>query len=175
MYAERRLTTRRRLKQPDPRMLDDDLMVEHALQDIEAFATIYDRYSTQVYRMCLRAVGDRDLAEDLAAKAFLTVMEKLHQYEPRQGSTFRSWLFVVTRNTVHDYWRRSNRLVPLPDTGWDPPDDAIGPEDLALHRITLHEVRAVLRCISCARQSYDGTEHKGDADESQRLFQGVHG
>lgn len=148
MHADKLYNQPPTMNQTDLRLVDDDLMVERARADIHAFAPIYERYSTSVFRMCLRATGDEDLADDLTAKVFLTVIERLGQYQPRTGSTFRSWLFVIARNTVHDHWRRNNRVRPLVDDTIGPTDDSPGPEEIALHRITLQEVRDVLGTLN---------------------------
>lgn len=136
------------MTQSDLRLVDDNLMVERARKDPAEFAPIYERYSTPIYLMCLRAVGNEDLANDLTAKVFLAVLERLDHYQPREDSTFRSWLFVVARNTVHDHWRRENRILPLTDELPVPIDHSPGPEDIALHRISFEEVRSVLETLN---------------------------
>lgn len=132
----------------DLNLLDEQAMVERAQQDRAQFRPIYDLYSAPVYRLCLRATGDTDLADDLTAKVFLSVLERIHKYKPRPGSSFKSWLFVVARNTVRDHWRRTNRVHRLFDDRAEIADEDIGPEQLAIHRIQLEELRAALNMVS---------------------------
>lgn len=129
-------------------LLDEQVMVERAQKNRAHFEPIYELYAAPVYRICLRACGDPDLADDLTAKTFLTVMERLHAYKPRPNSTFRSWLFVVAKNTVRDHWRRTNRVHRLFDDRAEIPDEDIGPEALAIHRIQLEELRAALNALN---------------------------
>lgn len=130
------------------RLLDDQVMVERAQQDRAYFEPIYERYSSAIYRLCLRATGDPDLADDLTAKVFLTVIERIDAYRPRSNSTFRSWLYVVAKNTVRDHWRRTNRIHRLFDHHIDVADDDHGPEELAIHRIQLAELRVALNTLN---------------------------
>lgn len=134
--------------EPNLRLLDEQVMVERAQQDRAHFEPIYELYSARVYRICLRATGDPDLAEDLTAKVFLTVLERLHSYKPKPGSSFRSWLFVVAKNTVRDHWRRNNRIHRLFDDRAEIADKEIGPEELAIHRIQLEELRTALETLN---------------------------
>lgn len=132
----------------DLRLVDDNLLVERARNDPDAFEQIYEAHCGPIYRMCLRASGDPDIADDLTASIFLKAFERLDQYTPRTGSTFRSWLFTLARNTVHDHWRRNNRVSTWGD---DEPvliESDPGPEEIALARIELGEVRAVLETLN---------------------------
>lgn len=136
------------MKEPDLRLVDDDLLEERARNDVEAFEAIYIRYGAPVYRMCLRACGDPDLADDLTANIFLKAFERLDRYRPRPGSTFRSWLFTIARNTVLDHWRRNNRLIRL---GNDEPiviDTGPGPEEITLTHIEIAEVWEILSTLN---------------------------
>ena len=101
-----------RMNESDLRLLNDDELVIAVLKDSECFSVLYERYIRPVYRMCYRAVGSVDVAEDLAARSFLTVFERLHHYRPQDEGSFRAWLFVVVRNTVRDHWRRHRRELP---------------------------------------------------------------
>lgn len=130
------------------RLLDEQTMVERAQQDRAFFEPIYQRYSGSVYRLCLRATGDPDLADDLTARVFLTVIERINAYHPKANSTFRSWLHVVAMNTVRDHWRRTNRIHPLFDRQIEIADEDHGPEEIAIHRIQLAELRAALNSLN---------------------------
>ena len=137
----------------DLRLLDDELLVERSKSAPDEFRHIYDLYSGSIYRMCLRACGDPDLADDLTAAIFLKAFERLHQYRYRDGSTFRSWLFKLARNSVHDHWRKNSRISTW---GEDEPvliEDSPGPEEIALSRIELAEVRAILETLNDRHRS----------------------
>jgi RNA polymerase sigma-70 factor, ECF subfamily len=66
------------------------------------FEGLYEKYSSILFRYCLRQVGRRDLAEDIASEAFLTLYQRLEQVEDDQ---LPAWLFTVAKNKAMDYWR----------------------------------------------------------------------
>lgn len=136
------------IDEPNLRVLDEQAMVERAQQDRTHFEPIYQLYSAPIYRLCLRATGDPDLADDLTAKVFLTVLERIDRYRPKPNSTFRSWLFVVAKNTVRDHWRRTNRIHRLFDDRAEIADDGLGPEEFVIHKIQLEELRSALDSLN---------------------------
>jgi RNA polymerase sigma-70 factor (ECF subfamily) len=97
--------------------------------DGDAFADLYDRYSTRVYRFALVRLGSPEAAEDLLQEVFLKVVEALPRYEER-GTPFAAWLFRIARNSVIDHVRASAPVEPL-DAALDLRDDRPGPADLA--------------------------------------------
>lgn len=127
-----------------PERSDELSWIEAAQRDPVAFAPLYERYAVPVYRYCYRRTGDEELANDLTARIFVRAIEKLHQFRPVPGATFRSWLFTIARSILTDHWRRI-RPVPLSDEGesWLEDSDP-GPEEIAVHRSQMRELRRVL-------------------------------
>lgn len=130
------------------RIVDDDLDVEHARTNPAEFSVLYQRYAAPIYRMCLRAIGDPDQADDLTATVFLRAFERLDKFQPQSGGSFRSWLFAIALNAVRDEWRKGNRITAISDDQPEIPDYSPGPEELAVHHITVAEVRSVLTSLS---------------------------
>lgn len=141
------------MSEPELRIVDEEMLIEHARHDPDAFAPIYEHYAEPVYRMCLRAAGDPDVADDLTATVFLKAFERLDTYQPRSDSTFRAWLFAVARNTLLDYWRRNHRTTSWGEEEFVIVDDAPSPEEIALSRITLSEVRIALATLNNRHRS----------------------
>ena len=119
---------------------DDDAIVLAARNDVDAFAPLYHRYARLIYRWMYRETGNAETAADLTAQVFMQVLQRLHQYRPGEVSTFRSWLFAIARNLLRDSWRRY-RPVSLPE---ELVDHRPGPEDVAIHRSLMDDVRAAL-------------------------------
>ena len=70
---------------------------------MEPFEAVYRQHATAVFRYALKCVGRHDVAEDLAAEAFL----QLHRHFDRvRIEELPGWLYVVVRNRSIDYWRR---------------------------------------------------------------------
>lgn len=129
-------------------MLEDAELVERAKQDRTAFAPLYDRYVTPVYRYCYRVLGDRDQAEDATSETFLKVMTAIDKYE--HGS-FRSWLFCIAHNVVMDVVRR-RKTVQLNDF-WEGVDSDPLPEEMAVGRDAQRRLHEMLRHLSADQQA----------------------
>jgi len=68
------------------------------------FEAVYRRHAAAVYRYALRTAGQRDLAEELAAEAFLALYKAFDTIDQEQ---LPGWLFTVVRNRAIDHWRRA--------------------------------------------------------------------
>lgn len=61
---------------------------------VEAFQWLYRHFSRNVYRFCLRMVGDDAAAKDAYQETFMKVYE--HRMDFR-GENFPAWLFTIAR------------------------------------------------------------------------------
>lgn len=75
--------------------------------DVAAFERLYRNNVGRVYGVCLRMVGDRALAEDLAQEAFVRAWRKLRTF--RGDSAFSSWLHRLAVNVVLSRQRARRR------------------------------------------------------------------
>lgn len=103
--------------------------------DRKAFAKLYDRFVTPIYRFVYFRVYNNGLAEDLTSQTFLKAVENIASYDRKKGK-FSSWLYRIARNLVIDYYRSRKKTVELDDT-WDIPS-GVDIEDDA-HRNDLAE------------------------------------
>ena|SRR3989344_5099812 len=77
----------------------------------EAFALLYDKYLTPVYRYFLVRVSHVETAEDLSSQTFLQAFKAFARYEPR-GQIFGTWLFTIAHNIlVNNYRKPSTRAL----------------------------------------------------------------
>ena len=104
--------------------LSDGALVERSRAgDADAFAELYRRYLTPIYRFVFRRVGgDAAIAEDLTSQLFFDVLSNLDRYKER--GRFPAWLFTITRRRLADYYRKAvpEALEDLPDPGPGMPD-----------------------------------------------------
>ncbi len=68
------------------------------------FSSLYKELFKPVFAYILCRVGERPLAEDLAASAWRKAYEKWPLFDPNKG-TFRQWIFTVARNEINMYYR----------------------------------------------------------------------
>lgn len=92
---------------------DDALILRYREGDLDAFELLYDRYAPRLLGFMISLGADAETARDLAQRAWLRVVERVQDYEPR--GRFRSWLFRVGHrlwlDEVRSAWRR--KRVPL--------------------------------------------------------------
>lgn len=123
---------------------NESAIIAAARRDPAEFAPLYEQHAPDIYRYCYVRLGLREAADDLTARVFIRAIERLHQYNPKPGATFRSWLFAIARNMLADDWRRRRDIRLLPDQVDMTHDDYPGPEAVAVHRSEMDRLRAAL-------------------------------
>ncbi len=93
-------------------MLDNDqILIEQAKRDPQAFARLYDRYVDRIYRYAYRQTGDEALAQDVTAVTFERALHHLKRYEWR-GQSVLAWLYRIARNEAISQQRKRKWLTP---------------------------------------------------------------
>ena len=109
-------------------MTDNTPMLAAALRrrDPDVLDRLIEQYQQRLYRYLLFLTGNAALAEDLFQETWVRVLERGHQYNPK--NKFESWLFTIARNLVIDVSRRK-KIASLEEMGgpeseqsYDPPD-----------------------------------------------------
>jgi len=84
--------------------LNDETLTRQSQQgEIMALDVLLERYRLMVRRYLLSLINDPDAVEDIIQDTFLKVFKSIHQY--RAEASFKSWLFVITRNSWKNYLR----------------------------------------------------------------------
>ncbi len=85
--------------------LSDEVLMQRYAEngDARVLGQLYDRRANDLFHFLLALCG-HDLAQDIAQKTWLKVIEKRHRYRP-QGQ-FKSWLFTMGRRTLLDELRK---------------------------------------------------------------------
>jgi len=73
--------------------------------DEQAMAVLYDRYSSVVYSVALRILGDSAAAEDILQEIFMQLWRSPDGFDANRGS-LPGWLAVITRNRAIDAFRK---------------------------------------------------------------------
>ena len=82
---------------------EEATLVQAAREDPEAFARLYHRYVTPVYRYLYQRVDSASDAEDLTTQTFIAALESLVHY--REQGRFSAWLFTIARRKTIAYYR----------------------------------------------------------------------
>jgi RNA polymerase sigma-70 factor (ECF subfamily) len=108
---------------------DDAELARAATEDRAAFAAIYERHRTPVYRyLRARATTEAD-AQDLAAITFERAMGTIHRFQPVGGGMV-AWLIRIARNAHLDALRQQRRRGT--EVASDGAEPAIDPSDDAV-------------------------------------------
>jgi RNA polymerase sigma-70 factor (ECF subfamily) len=92
-----------------PDVVDEQALVQRALDDPEAFQALYHRYARRVYGYIASRIAHPQDVEDVVAEVFLHVIKHLDQLRNRQQASFAAWLFVIARHAVADHYRQNGR------------------------------------------------------------------
>ena len=87
---------------------DNELARLCARGDEKARHELYTRYAAYLFALCIRYVGDRELARDLMHDAMIKIFDSVGKYKPT--GSLKSWCGRVAVNMVIDHLRKSRRL-----------------------------------------------------------------
>jgi RNA polymerase sigma-70 factor (ECF subfamily) len=92
--------------------------------EVDAFERLYQENLGLVYHYIYSHIGNRHEAEDLTADVFLKAARTFDL--SRAAHSGRTWLLLIARTTLADYWRVYYRSSPvslesLLEVGWDTP------------------------------------------------------
>jgi RNA polymerase sigma-70 factor (ECF subfamily) len=79
--------------------LPDEELLAAARKQPEAFAAFYRRHERALLAYFMRRAGDPEVAADLAAETFATVLAQLRRFDPARGSAL-AWLFGIARHKL---------------------------------------------------------------------------
>jgi RNA polymerase sigma-70 factor (ECF subfamily) len=82
--------------------------------DQRAMAELYDRYSSVVYAVALRVLGDTMAAEDVLQEVFLQLWRNPGAFDAARGS-LGAWLAVISRNRAIDALRKRKPETDIED------------------------------------------------------------
>jgi len=159
-----------RLSSAEGQGISPDLAAVTAMKAGEqsALAELYDRYSSVVYAVALRVLGDTGAAEDVLQEVFLQLWRNPGAFDAARGS-LGPWLAVITRNRAIDALRKRR-----PETGIEDVIVSVAP-DLAAEadrsRVA-EKVRGVLGTMSSLQRSalemayFQGMSHSEIAEKT---------
>ena len=88
---------------PDDLNTDEMLMQRYVAGDASAFATLYGRHKSGIWRYLLRGSNNEALTAELSQDVWASLIKARHSYEPR--ARFATWLYRLAHNRLVDHWR----------------------------------------------------------------------
>jgi RNA polymerase sigma factor (sigma-70 family) len=105
-----------------------------------ALAEIYRRYSSLVYSVALRSLGDVTEAEDVTQKVFVAAWTGRRTYKPERAS-LPAWLMGIARNKIVDTHERRARDKRIQNqVAANVPPASLEPIDVAERLIVADEI-----------------------------------
>ena len=147
---------------------DGALIASIRAGDQEAMAELYDRYSSIVYAVAMRVLGDTAAAEDVLQDIFMQLWRNPGAFDASRGG-LAPWLAVIARNRAVDGLRKRRRQDDIEDVTL-----SVAP-DLALQadrsRVS-EKIRSVLKDMPVPQRSalemayFEGYSHSEIAQKT---------
>jgi RNA polymerase sigma factor (sigma-70 family) len=85
--------------------VDDSVLIEQAKENREAFAKLYDRFSSMVYRFARQRVATDQDAEDIVSETFMALAANISTYDATKSKKCTTRILSIAHNKITDYLR----------------------------------------------------------------------
>src|SRR4051812_31881193 len=72
---------------------------------MKSFDDLYREHAPAVYRLAMKCVGRKEIAEEITSETFLALFQQYDSLKEDAG-LFPAWLFTVAKRRAADHWRR---------------------------------------------------------------------
>jgi RNA polymerase sigma-70 factor, ECF subfamily len=117
--------------------------------DENAMAKLYDRYSSIVYSVALRVLGDAGAAEDVLQEVFMQLWRNPGVFDSSRGN-LAAWLAVISRNRAIDAIRKRRPESDIADVTVSVEPDLAGDAERTR---AMEKVRGALEGMPSAQRS----------------------
>lgn len=110
---------------------DEQLMLDYAKGDNNAFDQLYARHKGGVYRYFLRQCSDQQQAEELFQDVWTRLINARKSY--KSEARFTTWLYTLAHNRLVDWYRKQGKILAAfpvgadneaeADSSWQPEND----------------------------------------------------
>ena len=90
-------------------LTDEQLVRKYNNGDDSILKDVIDRYTNVLYNFIRRFGFDHDNATDLLQNVFIKVWKGLEKFD-EDKSSFKTWIFIIARNTIYDGLRKTKNL-----------------------------------------------------------------
>ncbi len=126
--------------------VDDTQLAAQARTDAGAFAELYRRHVSRVYRYHVAHTGNVKDAEDLTSQTFMAALEAIRSY--RGTGSFAAWIMGIASKKRALYFRnRRHAEMPL-DHVPEVPDPHPATDQAAFRQMEIAHLRSALRSLS---------------------------
>lgn len=128
---------------------------------LTSLESLWEQFHHPLRNFILKRVEDASITDDLLQEVYLKVHAHLHTL--RDQERLQAWLYQVARNTIYDYFRRTQPETELPETLSMPDDDEITDD---LQERLRQMIRSMIDCLPSEYQAalllteYEGLTQK---------------
>ena len=79
--------------------------------DSSAFAVLFHRYVSKVYRFIFFRIKEKDLVDDLTNEVFLRIWQQIQA--EKKIDNFQAYIYKITRNLIVDHYRQRREQVDI--------------------------------------------------------------
>lgn len=135
--------------------------------DQTALATIYDRYSTALYRYAYHQTGDPHTAEDCVSETFSRFLKAMHQHRGPKDH-LKAYLYRIAHNWITDLYRRkSSTEKPLEDAEPIHTSEQPHVENTIIEGITAETLRSHIAMLKDAQRRVIILKHLEGLDNAE--------
>ena len=127
---------------------DESDLARQAISNVDAFAELYRRHLTRVYRYHMAHVGNIKDAEDLTSQTFMAALEGIHSY--RGTGSFAAWILGIASRKRLMHFRGRQPEFPL-DEAVHYPGPSLPTDKAAAQHLQLESISRALGQISTDR------------------------
>jgi RNA polymerase sigma-70 factor, ECF subfamily len=120
-------------------------LAQRAITDVEAFAELYRRHLTRVYRYHVAHIGNTKDAEDLTSQTFVAALEGIRSF--RGTGSFAAWILGIASRKRMMFFRGNKPEIPL-DESIHYPSPELPTDKAAAQRLQLESISRALRQLS---------------------------
>jgi len=135
-------------EQTDSPRMDEIQLAREAISNVDAFAELYRRHVTRVYRYHIVHTGNLKDAEDLTSQTFIAALEGIRSF--RGNGSFAAWIMGIASRKKLMYFRGRRPEFPL-DEAVGYPSPSLPTDKAAVQRLQIEAVSRALRQISPER------------------------
>ena len=127
---------------------DELSLAREAAVNADAFAELYRRHVTRVYRYHAAHTGNVKDAEDLTSQTFMAALEGIRSY--RGDAPFAAWLMGIASKKRFLFFRGRRPEVPI-EAALQIPSPSLPTDKAAFARLRIESISGALKQISADR------------------------
>lgn len=91
--------------------IKDEELIKLSIKDPSYFSFIVERYEDAFLRNAYKVLRKKEEAEDVVQEAFAKIYLNAKKYQPKEGASFKSWMYKILMNTSFTHYQKQKKLI----------------------------------------------------------------